>query len=128
MNLAECLDKIDRMASLEKGWDSYKAPAIDKVARDNAADFCRSCAYSSSCMYEPSKVAPSSVGAVAVCFYEGDREVYVEFYNRGTCAVLFSDDRTEKMDTRMVETNVEGYRKLLDDVERYLSGEWNAAD
>lgn len=85
MTIDQCHRNIEMMATLNDGWDSYKAPAINSVARANATAFCNVAA---SVPLLPNRVTPAVVGAVAVIFCWKDKTGFVEFYNGGTAAVI----------------------------------------
>ena len=119
MTAAECTAKIDKMAELTDGWDSYGAKAPNEVARTNAGLFCiAACAAG----LEPDRVVPSSAAAVGVYFGQDDddREVWVEFYNRGTVVAAFTEDSSDDVRTVSVLPGEYGFQRLIEETKHWL--------
>ncbi len=79
--------KLESLKSLQNGWDSYSAAPPCRVAIQNAK---------AALVHEadrletsPERVEPSAIGGVGVTFLAGNREVVIEFYNKGTAHALY---------------------------------------
>lgn len=122
---AQLLDKLAGFRKLEKGWDSYAAPAPSAVAVENARGLVTS---AFDCDIIPERVEPSAMGGVGVTLTRGPREVVVEFFNGGKAHALFADDVTGAMDTRPVPPTADGYRELIDEARTHLYGKHRPAE
>jgi hypothetical protein len=109
---------LEEFKSLSRGWDSYKAPAPNLVARTNAKEFLDVLCIAE---LEPSRMRPSVVGGVGITFRKGEKKVYVEFLNDGRVYVLFSDGTTDP-ETRRVKNGYTGYLSLVNEIRDYLNG------
>jgi hypothetical protein len=117
MNINACTQKLNAMVRLEDGWDSYGAKKPGLLSRMNALFFCEiACAEGP----EPGSVSPTPMGGVGVEFEAGDRNVLIEFYNKGTAHSIFYDDRTDEDETKPVGTDNDSYRAILSDIRTYL--------
>ena len=89
---------------LRKGWDGYDADPPNTWAIETAEDFASRLG-----RLKP-RVRPSAIGGVGVTVWQvvegqpGDRKCYAEFSNRGTGVLLYSDDKTEFMETELLPT------------------------
>ena len=116
----ECKTKIDRMAELKDGWDSYKAKAPNAIARNNTDDFCQVACRTG---LEPDRVEASCMAAVGLTFDgRGGREAYVEFYNTGRACYALCDDATEECKTAMFGADGESYQMVVELILVYLEG------
>lgn len=116
---AELIEQISEFTKLEKGWNSYSAPAPTSAAIENAKSLVTLACDSDMI---PERVEPSAMGGVGVTFSHGQREVAVEFYNTGKAHALFVNDATSDMTTRGVRADLSGYRQLLEEVRTHLYG------
>jgi hypothetical protein len=89
--------KLRDMMGLKDGWNSYSAPAPTQEAIVNASRFLMDV------NILPSRVAPSAVAGVGITYRNGDRKVYVEFFNAGSAHALFADDSTQETHTTPVD-------------------------
>jgi hypothetical protein len=110
--------RLQEIAHLTDGWDSYDAPRPGPDAIAAAHLYLTTLKQLD---WEPTRVAPSAMGGVGVTHRQGSPKVYVEFYNNGTVHALFSD-RTPKMETRPVEANVAAYYRFIRKAREYLNG------
>jgi hypothetical protein len=117
------IERACELGKLNKGWNSYSAPAPTSAAIGKAKTLLTRASVAG---IVPERIEPSAMGGVGVTFAAGSREVAVEFYNAGNVHALFSDSETESLDTAPVALGVEGYDRLLQQVRRYLYGQ-NAA-
>jgi hypothetical protein len=115
--LTELIERASRLVGLKKGWNSYSAPAPSSATIGNAKTLL-TLAFAAGII--PERIEPSAMGGAGVTFTAGGREITVEFYNAGNAHALFSDNRTETLDTAPVALSVEGYNRLLQQVRRYL--------
>src|SRR5437016_5492722 len=81
-------NRLDLIASLQPGWNGYSATVPSPLAVANARSFLIQLRASH---LIPTRVAASVVGGVGVTRRDGQRKVYVEFYNNGSAHALFSD-------------------------------------
>lgn len=118
MIYAECRQKIERMAELKEGWDSYAAPPIRAIARDNADWFAFVATENQLC---PNRVAPAVVGAVAMSFRgENGRKFYIEFDNKGKACCMFANDNSEECTTEKVQLDRTAFESLIERAKLYL--------
>lgn len=110
-------DSLDAISLLPHGWDSYSAPAPSIVAVQNAKGLVNE---ADRFGMLPIRVEPSAMGGVGVRFSNGDREVVVEFYNKGSAHALFAGDVTGDMRTEPISTDLAGYQRFLGEVRTYL--------
>jgi hypothetical protein len=114
----ELFSKLDVLASLSDGWNSYAAPAPNASAIAAARSFLATLQQEN---FPPTRIAPSAMGGVGVTHRQAGRKVYVEFYNNGTAHALFSSGR-ESMETRKVSMDQSSTRQFIADMRNYLNG------
>lgn len=90
--------KLESCRSLTDGWNGYSAAAPAAVAIENAEAFLRSMQQTG---HEPTRVAPSAMGGVAITRRNESKKALVEFYNDGRVFVLFSAQSSE-MDVKQI--------------------------
>ncbi len=73
-------DKLRSMASLEKGWDSYDAPAPAPQTIETARRVVEKLRYEE---LVPDAVTPSAEGGVSIYFSQGKQKAFIEFLNDG---------------------------------------------
>jgi hypothetical protein len=122
--LNDLIERASELGRLQKGWNSYSAPAPNSIAIDKAKTLL-TLAFHADII--PERIEPSAMGGVGVTFTAGSREVTVEFYNAGNTHALFSNSETEALDTMPVALGVEGYKSFLQQVHQYLYGQKAAA-
>jgi hypothetical protein len=110
-------EKLDRFRDLKPGWNGYTAPPPSPVAITQARAFLDQLLHA---RREPSRVAPSAVGGVAITQKTRERKVYVEFLNAGQVLALFSDGVGEPQITQ-VDPDERGFRKLIEESQSYLA-------
>jgi hypothetical protein len=108
--------RIDGMANLTDGWDSYRAQVPNVIARQKAKDYLAELCEQNT---RPTRVAPSVVGGIGITHRKGNRKVYVEFNNKGSVLALYSDGQM-KPQVVSVETTPAGYRALMLRIKEYL--------
>jgi hypothetical protein len=113
------LKKVLALNDLRDGWNGYKAPAPAIHAIIHARAFLL---IMLSRRIEPTRVAASAVGGVAITRRKGPRKVMVEFFNDGSAHALFADDSTEELHTLAVRVSKEGYDQTLKRMTEYLDG------
>ena len=106
--------KISDMLYLRDGWNSYSAPAPNGEAIVNAHKFLNDAAIA------PVRVAPSAVGGVGITYRNGDRKVYVEFFNAGGAHGLFADDLKQETHTLPVDLECPGL--FVEKIGDYIHG------
>ena len=76
------------LTALELDWNTYGAPAPNKIAVENATNALR---LFSKVDVRPDRVAPSAEGGIAISFFEGERYSDIECFNSGEIAAIVSD-------------------------------------
>ncbi|HEY2910958.1 MAG TPA: hypothetical protein VGI99_11970 [Gemmataceae bacterium] len=107
--------KLDTMRALRRGWNGYDAEPPSALAIATATGYLDQLA---SEQFAPARVAPSVVGGVGVTCRNGDRRVYVEFYNDGRVHALFAHG--EDAETTPVDPTTAGFHNLLIRAREYL--------
>jgi hypothetical protein len=115
---AEWFARLDGLAGLEDGWNSYSAPAPSRAAIERARAFLTEMRGQNTA---PTRIAPSVMGGVGITCRQARRKVYVEFYNDGTAHALFSSGPAG-MHTRPVPADANDVRAFLAEVRNYLHG------
>jgi hypothetical protein len=110
--------RLDACRSLQEGWNGYTAPAPAPVSIDNARVFLEAMQQA---QYEPTRLAPSAMGGVAVTRRVGDKKVLVEFYNDGRAFALFS---TRPSEMRVVPLAVApaSFQAFVVEMREFLNG------
>lgn len=111
-------EKLEALPKLMDGWDSYDAPSPNATAIGTARIYLAAVEKAG---FEPTRIEPSVMGGVGITHRQGNRKVYVEFYNDGKVHALFSD-RTPAMRTRPVATDTESCKGFIEEAREYLNG------
>src|SRR5262249_25122006 len=114
-------DWEEELAQLEKvkqGWNGYDAPKPASQSIERAKSYLHTATRQG---FEPKRVEPSVMGGVGITHRQGNRKVYVEFYNNGTAHGLFSD-RTGRMHTMSVAVGEDELRRFIGQAKDYLNG------
>lgn len=110
-------EKLQRLATLQDGWDSYRAPGPSSDALQRARSVLAALS-NGDC--EPSRIAPSVVGGIGITCRRGPRKAYLEICNNGSTCVLFSDGQSDphaedvQADPPALQTLVVRIREYLD--------------
>ena len=67
----------------------------------------------------PSRLSPSVIGGIGITFTRGDRKAYVEFNNKGSVHVLYSDGVTDPKVDKILSNEI-GYSGLIEGIKSYL--------
>ncbi len=110
--------KLQSLTRLRAGWDSYAAPPPSGEAIAAAHSYLSTLELLG---WEPTRLEASVMGGVGVTHRQGPRKVYVEFYNDGKVHALFSE-RTPRMETFPVGSDVPSYYRLIRKAREYLNG------
>jgi hypothetical protein len=108
--------KFIQLSRLRDGWNGYTAPAPSKKAIDTAHSFVDTLIKEK---YEPKRLTPSAVGGVAVTQRNGNKKVYVEFFNDGTVFALFSDGSSEPISKEVIP-GYQSFKALVKEMREYL--------
>jgi hypothetical protein len=111
-------DKLERFAALRDGWNGYTAPKPNELSIRTARQFLEAL-QAADC--EPTRVAPSAMGGVAITRRAGPRKVFVEFYNDGRVYALFSE-RPSEMRVAPLQADPQSFRHFTEEMRRYLDG------
>ena len=111
-------DNFVSMDRLQEGWDGYAAAAPSKAAQAAAKNFLSSLIKRG---FQPSRLAPSVIGGVGMTRWNGEREVYVEFYNDGGVHALFTDGVGDPI-SREVRLGHQPFVELIEEMREYLDG------
>lgn len=103
--IVDYMDLLDAMDQLVKGWDSYRAEPPTALVREEVLRFL---ILTTAHRYAlPEAVHPSTSQGVWLSYSEpGTRTAYVEFTNRMTATVLFTDQVTGYVSTLKLATGV----------------------
>ena len=115
---APWFEKLEACRILSDGWNGYTAASPTQVSVDRALLFLRTM-QEENCL--PTRLAPSSMGGVAVTRKVGIRKVLVEFYNDGRVFALFST-RGGEMNVMPTVPNAGSFKELLVTMGEYLDG------
>ena len=110
--------QLGSFRALRAGWNSYTAPAPEDMAIRSAGMFLAELR-AQGC--EPTRVAPSAMGGIAITRRQGDRKGFVEFYNNGKVYALFAD-RKGDMRVVPVQADAPSFRRLILEMRDYLNG------
>jgi hypothetical protein len=116
------VEKVWSFARLAEGWNGSRAPAPARQAIENAARFVSAMAEAGS---DPTRVAPSAVGGIAITRRVGDRKALVEFFNDGPASALFADDAAQQLTGSVHVCDMitrDDFRDLLEEIRQYLDG------
>jgi len=108
--------RLAEFAHLEEGWNSYTAPAPNEVSIQTAGVFLK---VMQAAGREPTRLAPSAMGGVAVTRRQGNRKVFVEFYNDGRVYALFAQ-RPDDMRVVPVTSDEASFQGLASEMGDYL--------
>lgn len=111
----------DYLSSLKPDWDTYGADAPSERAIETAKSFLDELGENNP---DPSRIAPSAEGGVAVTFASGTRTYMIEFFNDGDISTVWSDGRG-RVDAEeiMVEAMGNfGWKYVLSKVDEFLAG------
>src|SRR5690242_7316015 len=97
--------KLESCRSLTDGWNGYSAAAPALTAIENAAAFLKAM-QQAGC--EPTRVAPSAMGGVAITRWNDSRKVLVELYNDGRTFALFSTQPSD-MSVKQIPVDASAY-------------------
>lgn len=109
--------KLESCRLLKDGWNGYTAPAPHEKAIENAKLFLQVMQLEE---IEPTRVAPSAMGGIAITRRVEGRKVFVEFYNDGRVYSLFSDKASE-MKVNPLEASSIAFRALISNMRDYLN-------
>lgn len=110
--------ELSKLKELQTGWNGYRAAAPTRTAIEISRRYLHTAEQQD---FEPKRVEASVMGGVGVTHRQGNRKVYVEFYNNGTAHGLFSD-RTGRMHTMSVAAGEDELRRFIAKAKDYLNG------
>jgi hypothetical protein len=119
LDWAKWFSRLDDCMALTNGWNGYTATAPNAVSIENARHFLEAM---QSAGYEPTRVAPSAMGGVAITRKMGDKKVFVEFYNDAKAYALFSNCDSKEMDVEPLAIDPSGFRDFIAKMREYLNG------
>ncbi len=111
--------RLDDCLSLTEGWNGYAAPAPNEQSVRNARCFLEAL-QDAEC--EPTRIAPSAMGGIAITRKSGDRKVFVEFYNDARAYALFSDRTSNDMRVEPLNIDPSSISSFLVAMRDYLNG------
>jgi hypothetical protein len=110
--------QLEGFRQLKTGWNSYTAPAPADGAIHNARVFLDELRAHA---FEPTRVAPSAMGGIAITRRQGERKGFVEFYNDGRVYALLSDRKGEKR-VFPIPVDAPSFREFILQMRDYLDG------
>ncbi len=117
MTTADINIALSKLTFLRDGWDGYDAPAPSGPATLVADAFLQSLART----IKPDRVAPSVMGGVGITCksQRAGRKVYIEFLNKGSACVLFSDGASEP-EAYTFEPTKEAFARIAGQIAAYF--------
>lgn len=110
--------KLEDCEALEEGWNGYSAPPPEKVALENAQMLLKQM---QKCGCEPTRIAPSAMGGIAITRKINSKKVLIECYNDGRIFALFSDRTTEELPVKQLDEEEQSLQDFFYEVERFLN-------
>jgi hypothetical protein len=111
-------DEVAQLEKLKQGWNGYDATEPTRQSIERAKSYLHAATREG---FDPKRVEASVMGGVGITHRQGNRKVYVEFYNNGTAHGLFSD-RTGRMHTMSVAVGEDELRRFIARAKDYLNG------
>ena len=113
--LPDAIEKLDELGKLNANWDGHGAEAPNSLAIMEA----RKVLYDLEKIdFEPSRILPSAVGGVSLCFFKPKKYGEIECYNTGESIAIIKDTRTNWRSIWEVDSVAESVVK----VRNYLLG------
>jgi hypothetical protein len=72
--------------------------------------------------YEPTRVAPSAMGGIAITRKTDDKKAFVEFYNDSRVYALFSNRDSKEMHVEPLAIDPSCFQSFLVKMREYLNG------
>ena len=73
-------EQLQRLATVERNWDSYGADAPNEAALVSARDILKILEFAA---FPPTRIVPSAEGGAGICFVEGENYADIECLNTG---------------------------------------------
>jgi len=109
-------EKLRLMRQLHTGWNGYDAEPPSELALANAEQLLEAMERE---QFPPTRVAPSVVGGVGITRRNGEKRVYVEFYNDGRVHSLLAEK--EEAATAAIEVSTRGFTDFIHRARGYLN-------
>lgn len=104
---------------LEEGWNGDDAPPPEFNAALNATKFLKALHHAD---YQPTRIAASAMGGIAITRRVENKKVLVEFYNDGRVYYLFSDRTSGKMDVKPLMLDQGSLTRFIASMREFLNG------
>jgi hypothetical protein len=111
--------KVEQALLLEEGWNGDDAPAPEVVAALQATMLLKAMRRAD---YQPTRIAASAMGGIAITRKVGNKKVLVEFYNDGRVYYLFSDRSSGNMDVKALLLDQDSLTRFIALMREYLDG------
>jgi hypothetical protein len=113
--------ELEKIESLDLGWDGYTAPPPASLSIILSEEFLEALHAAD---LEPSRLGASVVGGIAFAFARDDREAFVELYSDGQICAMFSvlSAPDEEPAITLVPQERNAFRQLADEIRAFLYG------
>jgi hypothetical protein len=111
--------KVEDVLKFEEGWNGDDSPLPEFVAALNATKFLKAMRLEN---YQPTRIAASAMGGIAVTRRVGSKKVLVECYNNGRVYYLFSDRGSGNMDVQPLLLDQDSLTKFVASMREFLNG------
>jgi hypothetical protein len=111
--------KLYACFDLDEGWNGDCSPPPQDVAIYNASVLLK---VLRDAQYEPTRIAASAMGGVAITRKVGNRKVLVECYNDGRVYFLFSDRASGSMDVKPLSLDRGSLTTFIASMREFLNG------
>lgn len=111
--------KLNACLDLEEGWNGDYSPPPSQLAVYNGSVFLKALR-KENC--EPTRIAATAMGGVAITRKVNNRKVLVEFYNDGRVYFLFSDRESGNMDVKPLQLDQGSLTRFIASMRDFLHG------
>lgn len=111
--------KVNACLELKEGWNGDDAAPPTDLAVYNASVFLKALQRAK---YEPTRIAATAMGGVAITRKIGSRKVIVECYNDGRVYFLFSDRESGSMDVKPLSLKRNSLTQFIASMREFLNG------
>jgi hypothetical protein len=113
------LNKLYSLLELKDGWNGDNSAPPQELAVYNASVFLKALRREK---YQPTRIAASAMGGVAITRREGTRKVLVECYNDGRVYFLFSDRASGSMDVKSLSLDRDALTTFIASMREFFHG------
>lgn len=111
--------KLQTCLELEEGWNGDDAPPPGELAAQNASVLLKALRREDC---QPTRIAASAMGGIAITRKVGNRKVLAECYNDGKVYFLFSDRESGNMDVKQLALDQDSLTSFIASTREFLNG------